>query len=85
MLSNVTRVTPTIVKRFRDALIFLIGGSLAFTQILAPKFNVQPEDFGMWCGLLILLVNFGAKLFGLDDNAAIYQLQTKIDNIQAKK
>lgn len=85
MFNNITKVTPTIVKRFRDALIFLIGGSLAFTQILAPKFHVLPEDFGMWCGLLILLVNFGAKLFGLDDNAAVNQLQQKIEDIQAKK
>lgn len=85
MAIGISKITPPIIKRWRDSLIFLIGGSLSFTQILAPKFNIAAEEFGMWCGFSILIVHFGAKLFGLDDEVALEQLQNKIDQIKKKQ
>lgn len=85
MAIGLNKVTPTVVKRWRDALIFLFAGSLPFTKMFAPLFNTDAEGFAMIIGFAILLVTFGAKLFGLDDQAAVNQLQNKIDEIKADK
>jgi len=84
MAIGLQKVTPTIVKRWRDALIFLFAGSLPFSALFTGIFHITTETFALVIGFLILIVTFGAKLFGLDDGAAVAQLQEKIDDIKDK-
>lgn len=78
-LGQLMQATPTIVKRLRDALLFMIGGSLAFVTILAPKFNVSPTDFAQWSGFAVLGVKGLSMLFGVPDEEVLQKVQDKID------
>lgn len=72
--------TPTIVKRLRDAIIYLVAGSLAFVTILAPKFGVTPADFAQWSAFIILGVKTVSMMFGVSDDEALAQLQDKVNS-----
>lgn len=82
MAIGIQKVTPTIVKRWRDAFIGLLAGCLPFAANFMQWFHLTGEMFAGIIGISILVVNFGAKLFGLEDEAAIDQLQSKIDSIK---
>lgn len=84
MAIGLEKVTPTIVKRWRDALIFLFAGSLPFASLFTQLFHITAETFAGIIGFLVLIVTFGAKLFGLDDAEAVAQLQGKINEIKSK-
>ena len=82
-LGQLMQTTPTIVKRLRDMLMFIIAGSLAFVSILAPKFHVNAEDFAQWAGLLLLLVRGISMFFGVPDEQVVAKLQDKINQKNA--
>jgi len=67
-ISNLNKVTPELVNRVRRALVRFLSGLLVFSSFLGPKLNVTNEDFGMWIGLAILTVSFGASLYGVEDD-----------------
>ena len=83
----ILNATPKIVKRVRDTIIYLIAGSLGFTPILAPKFNLDAEAFAMWSGLAILFTKGISMLFGVTDaEAAVVQTaQDKLTEMDKEK
>ena len=66
-LSNLNKQTPEIVARIRRSLIRFLSGLLVFSGFLSGKLHITNEDFGMWIGIAILFVSFGASLFGIED------------------
>lgn len=85
MALGLNRVTPPVVKRWRDAFVFLFAGIIPFAADLAPLIHIAASQFTTVCALGILLTHFGAKLFGLDDQEAVAQLQGKINEIKNRE
>jgi hypothetical protein len=83
-LTQWTKIVPPIVRNIKNALNYFLAGTVAFTPILAPKFNVSGEDFAMWTGLGMLAVNGFAKLFGISDEEALEVYKDKIKKIEEK-
>ncbi len=82
---GLAKVTPTIVKRWRDALIGFLSAALLSTPILAPLLHLTPTAFAQWDAFAIVIVTYGAKFWGLPDDQGIDQLQSKIDQIKDKQ
>lgn len=84
-LNQVKNQTPAIVKRIRDSLLFMVSGSLVATTVLAPLFNVPPEDFATWAGVVLLVVRGVSMMFGVTDEQAMEQAKKTIERIEEKK
>ena len=83
-LGQIMSTTPTIVRRLRAAIIYMIAGSLAFVTILAPKFGLSGEDYAQWCGFIILGVKGVSMLFGVSDDEVVSEARAKIREINDK-
>lgn len=77
--------TPKVVKRIRDSLLFMISSSLVATPVLAPLFKISGEHYGIWCGVILILVKGISMMFGVDDEEALELAKKKIKAIEERQ
>ena len=64
-LDQIGKDTPTIVKRLRDALLFIVAGSLVAVNVVAPALHMTVDAYGQWSGFALIVIKGISMMFGV--------------------